>query len=329
MTIPAYKDVDLALLVELVRSPVPMRRTEALARVVRHFPELTEEDVARTRADGRTKAFSNMVNWGRNHLRVRGLLDLGGGQGIWRANDTAQDALIQDLVQRGVVRDRAEQFVRSDESLSDLLGRAWARAVLNRAGGMGGGEGRRGRGRSETRIVSEPISGDLRQDQQEPLRTARTEGDREWAEQQLVARLNALAGYEFEQLIARVLDGLGFRDTQVTGRSGDEGVDLITQLWSPLVSATVAVQVKRHSGNVGPRDISYLRDRWAHRADRLMFITTSDFTAGAREVAEEDRDKVVELVNGKRLVAVMIEHGLGVRSEPTVTYQLDEDYFAS
>lgn len=103
----------------------------------------------------------------------------------------------------------------------------------------------------------------------------------------LIERLNKLEGYEFEQLVARILDALGFRDTQVVGRSGDEGIDLITYLHSPLIRAKVVVQVKRHTANVGPKDVSYLRDRWSHRADRLMFVTTSDFTAGAKEVAYE------------------------------------------
>jgi restriction system protein len=140
--------------------------------------------------------------------------------------------------------------------------------------------------------------------------------------------LNKLEGYEFEQIVARLLDALGFRDTQVVGRSGDEGVDLITYLNSPLITAKVAVQVKRHTGNVGPKDVSYLRDRWAHRADRLLFITTSDYTAGAREVATEARDKAVELINGGELVDVMIEHSLGVRTRPLVTYDLDEEFFS-
>jgi restriction system protein len=58
-----------------------------------------------------------------------------------------------------------------------------------------------------------------------------------------------------------------------------------------------------------------------------MFITTSDFTVGAREVAAEDRDKEVQLVKGEELVQVMLEHGLGVRAEPQVTYGVDEDFF--
>ncbi len=96
-----------------------------------------------------------------------------------------------------------------------------------------------------------------------------------------------------------------------------------------LVPTTVAVQVKRHTANIGPRDISYLRDRWAHRADKLLFITTSDYTPGAREVAAESREKQVELVNGERLVEVMVEHGCGVRARPMLAYELDEDYFSN
>ncbi len=137
-----------------------------------------------------------------------------------------------------------------------------------------------------------------------------------------------MTGYEFEQFAARVLDSVGFRDTQVVGRSGDEGVDVITFLHSPFVSAKVAVQVKRHTNNVGPRDISYLRDRWARRADRLLFITTADFTSGAREVAADDHERQVALVTGEQLVNVMLEHGLGVIARPQMTYELDETYFS-
>jgi len=326
MTIPSYRDVDLALLLELVRENGPLRPAEGKRRVERHFPELSEEDLAQTRPDGRTKAFFNMVNWSRDHLRVRSLLVLGGPQGVWRVNEAASGALVEDLRQKGVAPERAQRFIQSEEGLGDLLGVSWARPVGRRTSGERG-RGRMERGSTETRTTRGRGISELTEEEGPRSRDVGGERGREWAQRQLLDRLNNLAGYEFEQLIARVLDALGFRDTQVTGRSGDEGVDLITWLWSPLVSAKVAVQVKRHSGNVGPRDISYLRDRWAHRADRLMFITTSDFTVGAREVAAEDRDKEVQLVKGEELVQVMLEHGLGVRAEPQVTYGVDEDFF--
>jgi hypothetical protein len=33
-------------------------------------------------------------------------------------------------------------------------------------------------------------------------------------------------------------------------------------------------------------------------------------------------------VNGRELVNVMIEHSLGVRTRPLVTYDLDEEFFS-
>jgi restriction system protein len=136
-----------------------------------------------------------------------------------------------------------------------------------------------------------------------------------------------MPGYEFEQIVARVLDAVGLQDSQVVGRSGDEGVDIISYLRSPFVSAKVAVQVKRHTANVGPKDVSYLRDRWSRRADRLLFVTTADYTIGAREVAE-DPEKPVSLINGTQLVQIMIDHDLGVRRRPVVEFELDDDFFS-
>jgi len=152
--------------------------------------------------------------------------------------------------------------------------------------------------------------------------------DQDGVKAALLTRLNRMQGYEFEQLVAKLLDALGFRDTQVVGQSGDEGVDLITYLDSPLIRAKVAVQVKRHTANVGPKDISYLRDRWGYRADRLLFVTTAAYTAGAQEVAQGQGDKPVELVSGDQLIDVMIEHGLGVSTRPVLNYELDENFFS-
>jgi restriction system protein len=79
---------------------------------------------------------------------------------------------------------------------------------------------------------------------------------------------------------------------------------------------------------VGPKDISYLRDRWSRRADRLLFVTTADFTPGAREVAADRQEMQVVLVNGRQLVTVMFQHNLGVRIQPLVRFEMDEEYFA-
>src|SRR3990172_3787621 len=110
MAIPTYRDVDLALLVELVRRDRPARPAEIFADVARHFPELTEEDLAKTRPDGRTKVFHNMVAWARDHVRVRSLLAQP-APGLWQVNASAKSALIEDLRHRGVPLEQAEEAV--------------------------------------------------------------------------------------------------------------------------------------------------------------------------------------------------------------------------
>jgi restriction system protein len=314
LALPSTTEVDLALLVELVRAGRSVKPRETYDGVASHFPDLTPEDRARTRKDGTTKAFDNMVNWARNRLRVRGLLDTAAPAGLWQPKPEMREALIGDLSIRGVDRAKAEAFVNSSQRLSDLLGQGWAKAL------------RKQDADKEPDIPEAPPEpSPKRLDKTEPTESLGAKGIRE----ELLRRLNAMSGGEFEQFIGRLLDSLGFRDTQVVGRSGDEGVDVISYLHSPFVTAKVAVQVKRHTANVGPRDISYLRDRWARRSDRLLFITTSDFTSGAREVADDTHEKQVQLVSGSQLVDVMIEHEFGVSIRPQVVYEVDETYFAS
>jgi restriction endonuclease Mrr len=250
LAIPTYKDVDLALLLELSRRRAPSRPAELYDPVARHFPKLTPDDLARTRTDGRTKVFLNMIHWARDHLRRRGLLV--DEYRMWSVVPEARDALIEDIQKRGsTTRERITQFVDSSEPLPALLGPDWARTVRAappkspRSTPIAALPVGTGNPPSETAMT--PTGEPLQADDQSRVRAV------------LIERLNKLEGYELEQIVARLLDALGFRDTQVVGRSADEGVDLISYLNSPLVTAKVAVQVKRHAGNVGPKDISYLR----------------------------------------------------------------------
>lgn len=317
MTLPAYADVDLALLVELVRAKRAVRPAEMYLPVASHFPELTEADLALTRKDGRTKVFQNIVHWARDHLRVLGLLRPNSA-GLWEVNEGGVAAIVTELQKRRVSAEAAGRFIANTSHLSELLGVQWARPLRERPG-------RERVHAPENDRVTDTVA--ARQVLREAPAESVGSGEEESIRKELLARLNRMDGYEFEQLVARILDSVGLRDSQITARSGDEGVDVLSTLYSPLVTARVAVQVKRHVANVGPKDISYLRDRWVRRADKLLFITTSDFTPGAREVAAEDKEVV--LVNGRQLVDLMVEHGLGVRKQPLVTYAIEEEFFSS
>ena len=130
MPIPRNKDVDLALLLELVRAGRPMRPGETDAMVTRHFPDLSESDMALTRSDGRTNAFQNSIRWARAHLRVRGLLVE--QTGLWQVNTEARSALNEDLVGRGMSQSATTAFISSTQALPDALGRGWSSLVRSR-----------------------------------------------------------------------------------------------------------------------------------------------------------------------------------------------------
>lgn len=65
----------------------------------------------------------------------------------------------------------------------------------------------------------------------------------------------------------------------------------------------------------------------AHRASKGVFITTSEFTAGAKAYVEKVQFKI-SLIDGRRLAELMIDFGVGV--SPGDTYEMkkiDNDYF--
>jgi len=63
------------------------------------------------------------------------------------------------------------------------------------------------------------------------------------------------------------------------------------------------------------------------QGDRGVFITTSRFTKGAREEAERINARI-ELIDGARLAELLVQYGIGVQPEQSVTlYRLDEDFF--
>lgn len=144
----------------------------------------------------------------------------------------------------------------------------------------------------------------------------------------VLARLTELTPSEFERLVGRVLQALGFPVVTITGRSGDEGVDGECEM--PLLNLKVAFQAKRYTSNtVGGPLMAEFRGRIIGRYDRGIYITTSKFTQGAEEMAEQPGAPGILLINGERLVEHMVTLGLGVRAEPLVLKQLDDDFFAA
>ena len=144
----------------------------------------------------------------------------------------------------------------------------------------------------------------------------------EW-KQALLTRLHRLSPEGFERFVLYLLRNYDLELRHV-GQSGDRGIDGIgTAPMSPVLSATVAVQVKRHdpSKNLG-RDVVALfqRDAAAAGAERAILVTLGGYTAAARD-ASQVTTPTVDLINGDRLCDLALDKQIGVQKVPQVNPQ--------
>jgi len=83
----------------------------------------------------------------------------------------------------------------------------------------------------------------------------------------------------FERLCKRILRESGFVQVEVTGKSGDEGIDGKGVLKiGGLISFVVLFQAKRYKGTVPPAAVRDFRGAMVGRADKGIIITTGIFS---------------------------------------------------
>ena len=145
----------------------------------------------------------------------------------------------------------------------------------------------------------------------------------------LKEKLHVMDPYQFEFLIAELLQKIGYENVVVTKSRGDGGIDVIANLTvGGLTNVETVIQVKRFRNNVAGKVIT--QTRGSTKTDqRGLVITTSDFTKDAILEAKSPDKKPISLVNGNKLIKLMLENGVGVKKEDKTIYSLDIDYFQS
>jgi restriction system protein len=130
----------------------------------------------------------------------------------------------------------------------------------------------------------------------------------------------------FERLAQRLLREAGFTKVEVTGKSGDGGIDGYGTLQiNPLVSFKVLFQCKRYAKAVSPSHVRDFRGAMAGRADKGIIITTGTFTTEARKEASRDGVPPIELIDREKLVGMLESLKLGL--VPIETYEIDRAFF--
>ena len=134
----------------------------------------------------------------------------------------------------------------------------------------------------------------------------------------------------FERLIKLLLRESNFTQVEVTGQSGDGGIDGkgILRLGG-LISFQVIFQCKRYRGSVATSQVRDFRGAMVGRADKGLLITTGNFTKDAMREAVRDGAPAIDLVDGDQLIDKLKELGLGVKTEKVEKEQItvDSDWF--
>lgn len=143
-------------------------------------------------------------------------------------------------------------------------------------------------------------------------------------------RLMQLTPSRFEALIGELLLALGFEEAklQVTAYSGDGGIDVRGVLnASGITEVNAAVQVKRWKGNVQAPVVQALRGSLTVHEQGIV-ITTSKFSSGAVAEAQAMGKTRISLIDGEKLLNLLMEHKIGVVGEAHTIYSLDNDWWS-
>lgn len=119
---------------------------------------------------------------------------------------------------------------------------------------------------------------------------------------------------EFEQLSKILVEQTEqTNDAELTPFHGDGGIDIRGSIGREFYRAQFGVQVKQYTQRVGsPAMRNFVGALSSHDYQFGSFITSSEFSSGAIDVAEGEVAQPITLIDRERLTDIMLERELGV-----------------
>jgi restriction system protein len=306
MPIPDYQTLMLPLL-RLAADGHERRFRDAIEQLAAEFG-ITDAERAELLPSGTAPLFDNRVGWARTYLKQAGLFR-SPKRGVFQITEAGRALLAEKppLIDVALL-DRYEAF----------------REFRSR---------RRDKSEGETEPTMKPTQRVSAVDETpEDALAAAYEKVRRNIEAELLDQVKAASPAFFERFVIDLLVARGYGGSRqdagrAIGRSGDEGIDGIIKE-DKLGLDVIYVQAKRWDATVGRPEIQkFAGALQGQRANKGVFITTSQFSRDAEEYANAINSKII-LIDGERLSSLMVDHNVGVT--PVGVYELkriDSDYF--
>lgn len=254
--------------------------------------------------NGKQTTFANRVHWAKSYLKMAGLVEYT-GRGRFVATDAGKSVLASnDKIDRKYLLKIPAFREYQDRTPQDVQ------------------NGQEGHSASESLITPD-----------ETMRIA-YQRINDALSAELIDRILTAPPKFFEEVIVDLLVAMGYGGTsedpgRAIGKSGDDGIDGVIDQ-DPLGVDQIFVQAKRYQldSNIGSGAIrEFFGALSLKRANKGIFVTTSNFSQAAHETARGLGSRIV-LIDGQQLARLMIRYNIGCRDEQVLHIKkIDEDFF--
>lgn len=150
----------------------------------------------------------------------------------------------------------------------------------------------------------------------------------DWREEIYLLLTKEISADAFERLTQRLLRESGFVQVEVTGRTGDGGIDGkgIAKIHG-FMSFHVIFQCKKYQKSVSASEMRDFRGAMVGRADKGLFITTGTFSPAAVKEATRDGAPPIDLVDGIQFAEKLKEYKLGLKTKLIEKVIIDKEWF--
>lgn len=301
MAIPDFQKIMLPLL-QFAGDGNDHTLRDTIEHLGKHF-RLSEDELKQLLPSGTQARFDNRVHWSRSYLKQAGLVE-NPARGTFRITEDGRKALASKPKEINI------KFLMQFPQFIDF----------------------RKRSTKDTALKDDSVDAETTNTPKEALEESHQRLHDELAAE-LLDTVKQCSPKFFENLVVELLVKMGYGGTRqeagrAVGRSGDGGIDGIINE-DRLGLNVIYIQAKRWENTVNDAEIrNFVGSLAGQKANRGVFITTSDFTKRALEYVSGIQQKVI-LINGEKLAQLMIEHNVGVTEVASYKVKkIDTDFFA-